>query len=106
MGQPTVSVVRLQEVPEKADGHPPGSLCMSRGQPAAARAKNLYMFWFPAGGPAPWGTAPTQRLSRNRRFYFGRSARGCLWREGRKADMLGYMFAGMEVNYWDISWMG
>ena len=97
MGQPTVGVARLLEVPEKADGNPPGSFCMRRGlviflvlikddlfikrmlpqkasvypgsiltsefmrrgRPAAARAEILYRFLFPAGGPVPWGTAPT-----------------------------------------------
>ena len=54
MGQRTVGVARLLEVPEKADGHPPGSLCMNRGRPAAACAEILYMFWFPACGPVLW----------------------------------------------------
>ena len=36
MGQPTVGVAILLRVPEKADEHPRGSLCMSRGRPAAA----------------------------------------------------------------------
>ena len=53
MGQPTVGVARLQEVSEKADGHPPGSFCMSHGRPAAKRAESLYRFWFPAGEPVP-----------------------------------------------------
>ena len=38
MGQPTAGVARLLEVQEKADRHPPGNLCISRGRPAAARA--------------------------------------------------------------------
>ena len=39
MEQPTVGVVRLQVVPEKADGHRRGSLCMSRRRPVAACAE-------------------------------------------------------------------
>ena len=39
MGQLTVGVARLLEVPEKADGHPRGSFCMSRGRPAATHAE-------------------------------------------------------------------
>ena len=39
MGQPTVGVAILLRVPEKADEHPRGSLCMSRGRPAAAHAE-------------------------------------------------------------------
>ena len=48
MGQPTVGVARLLEVPEKADGHPHGSLCMSRGQPAAFQQAGRYL-----GGRCP-----------------------------------------------------
>lgn len=39
-------------------------------------------------------------------WHLRRSAGGYLWRVGCGAKILDDMFAGIEVEFWDVRWMG